>query len=52
MSMARQFINLIAGSPFRWFVLGFDAEPLTKHALHRHVNEAVDMWLAAYGNPA
>lgn len=48
-SMSRQFINLIVGSPVRWFVLGFDAEPLSAEALHAHVEEAIHLWLAAYG---
>lgn len=52
LSMARQFINLIAGSPVRWFVLGFDSEPLTKRDLDSHVNQALCMWLATYATPA
>jgi TetR/AcrR family transcriptional regulator, mexJK operon transcriptional repressor len=49
LSMARQFINLIAGSPVRWFVLGFDSEPLTEQALETHVDDAIQLWLSAYG---
>lgn len=47
--MARQFINLIAGSPVRWFVLGFDTESLSEETLRAHVDGTIHLWLAAYG---
>jgi TetR/AcrR family transcriptional regulator of autoinduction and epiphytic fitness len=47
--MARQLINLITGSPIRWFVLGFDAAPMGKRALQRHIDESISLFLRAYG---
>jgi TetR/AcrR family transcriptional regulator, mexJK operon transcriptional repressor len=47
--MARHFMNLITGSPVRWFVLGFDLVPLTKRALQDHVNGIINLFSRAYG---
>ena len=50
--MARQFMNLITGSPVRWFVLGFDAEPIAERSLREHTRDVVSLFLRAYGQPA
>jgi len=47
--MARQLINLITGSPIRWFVLGFDAAPMGKRALRKHIDDCISLFLRAYG---
>jgi TetR/AcrR family transcriptional regulator, mexJK operon transcriptional repressor len=49
--MARQLINLITGSPVRWFVLGFDPAPMGKRALQKHIDETVSLFLSAYATP-
>jgi TetR/AcrR family transcriptional regulator, mexJK operon transcriptional repressor len=49
--MARQLINLIIGSPVRWFVLGFDPAPMGKRALQKHIDESIRLFLRAYGIP-
>lgn len=48
LTMARNLLNLITGSPIRWFVLGFDPSPLGKRALKKHVEGAIDLFLRAY----
>jgi hypothetical protein len=47
-TMARQLMNLITGSPVRWFVLGFDSQTMTKKIVQRHIHDAVQMFLRAY----
>lgn len=47
--MARQLMNLITGSPVRWFVLGFDPQPIGKRLLQKHINETVCLFLRIYG---
>jgi TetR/AcrR family transcriptional repressor of mexJK operon len=47
--MARQFMNLITGSPVRWFVLGFESKPLSDRGLRRHVDGVVELFSRAYG---
>ena len=47
--MARQFMNLITGSPVRWFVLGFDPKPIAKRSLTKHIDGVVSLFLRAYG---
>lgn len=47
--MARHFMSLITGSPVRWFVLGFDATPLSKRAVREHVGGIVQLFSRAYG---
>jgi len=49
--MARQFMNLITGSPVRWFVLGFESKPLSDDALQRHIDGVIGMFSRAYGCP-
>ena len=48
LTMARHLINLVTGSPVRWFVLGFDPAPLSDAALAKHIHSAVDLFLHAY----
>lgn len=50
--MARQLMSLITGSPVRWFVLGFHAEPLSDHAVQHHLDGVMDLFLRAYGTHA
>lgn len=49
LAMARNLLNLVTGSPVRWFVLGFDPAPLSKRALKKHVDGAIELFLRAYG---
>jgi TetR/AcrR family transcriptional repressor of mexJK operon len=49
--MARHFMSLITGSPVRWFVLGFDSEPIAEHSLRKHIDGVVSLFLRAYGQP-
>jgi len=46
--MARHLMSLITGSPVRWFVLGFDAEPISERSLEKHINGVVGLFLRAY----
>ena len=48
--MARQFMNLISGSPVRWFVLGFESKPLSARALRQHVDGVIDLFSRGYFN--
>ncbi|RXH57246.1 Transcriptional regulator, TetR family [Granulicella sibirica] len=48
LTMARHFMSLITGSPVRWFVLGFDTEPLSERSLRKHVEGVVRVFLRAY----
>jgi TetR/AcrR family transcriptional repressor of mexJK operon len=48
LSMARQLMNLITGSPVRWFVLGFEAHPISKKILQQHIGDTIKMFLRAY----
>jgi hypothetical protein len=43
-------LDLTTGSPVRWFVLGFDPAPLSKRALKKHVDGAIDLFLRTYGS--
>jgi TetR/AcrR family transcriptional repressor of mexJK operon len=47
--MARQFMNLVTGSPVRWFVLGFETEPLSDQALQTHIDGVISLFSRAYG---
>jgi TetR/AcrR family transcriptional regulator, mexJK operon transcriptional repressor len=47
LTMARQFMSLITGSPVRWFVLGFNPASLSKRALEVHLQESVEFFLNA-----
>lgn len=47
--MARHLMSLITGSPVRWFVLGFDSEPIAERSLRRHIDGVVNLFLRAYG---
>jgi TetR/AcrR family transcriptional regulator, mexJK operon transcriptional repressor len=47
--MARHLMSLVTGSPVRWFVLGFDAEPISERSLKKHIDAAVRVFLSAYG---
>jgi len=49
--MARHFMSLITGSPVRWFVLGFDSEPIAERSLGKHIDGVVSLFLRAYGQP-
>jgi TetR/AcrR family transcriptional repressor of mexJK operon len=49
LAMARQLINLISGSPIRWFVLGFDAAPMSKRVQRKHIHACISLFLRAYG---
>jgi hypothetical protein len=49
--MARHLMSLITGSPVRWFVLGFDSEPIAERSLSKHINGVVSLFLRAYGQP-
>ena len=48
LTMARNFMNLLTGSPVRWFVLGFDPVPLTAGALDKHVDDVLKLFMRAY----
>ena len=47
--MARHFMNLITGSPVRWFVLGFESKPLSDRALQKHLDGVIDLFSRGYG---
>jgi hypothetical protein len=47
--MAEHFISLVTGGPVRWFVFGFDPSPLSKIALAKHLNSAIQAFMRAYG---
>ena len=47
--MAEHFISLLTGGPVRWFVFGFDPSPLSKSALGKHLNSAIQAFMRAYG---
>jgi AefR-like transcriptional repressor, C-terminal domain len=47
--MARHLMSLITGSPVRWFVLGFDSEPIAERSLSKHIDGVVNLFLRAYG---
>jgi TetR/AcrR family transcriptional regulator, mexJK operon transcriptional repressor len=47
--MARHFMSLITGSPVRWFVLGFDPDPIDEGSLWKHVDDVLRLFLHAYG---
>lgn len=49
--MARHLMSLITGSPVRWFVLGFDSEPIAERSLSKHIDGVVGLFLRAYGQP-
>lgn len=46
--MAQQLMSLVTGSPVRWFVLGFSAEPLSESAERKHVDGVVGLFLRGY----
>ncbi len=46
--MAQHFVSLITGGPVRWFVLGLDSNPVPKNALHKHLSDAIQVFLRAY----
>jgi TetR/AcrR family transcriptional repressor of mexJK operon len=48
--MARHLISLLTGSPVRWFVMGLETEPISRRALRKHRDEAVDAFLRAYSS--
>jgi TetR/AcrR family transcriptional regulator of autoinduction and epiphytic fitness len=47
--MAQHFMSLITGGPVRWFVLGFEPSSLSKSALQKHLNSAIQVFMRAYG---
>ena len=47
--MAQQFMSLITGGRVRWFVLGFNPSSLSKGALKKHLNSAIQVFMRAYG---
>ncbi len=47
--MAQHFLSLITGGPIRWFVLAFDPSSLSKSALQKHLNSAIQVFIRAYG---
>lgn len=47
--MAQHFMSLITGGPVRWFVLGFEPSSLSKSALQKHLNSAIQVFIRAYG---
>ena len=47
--MAQQFLSLITGGPIRWFVFAFDPSSLSKSALQKHLNSAIQAFMRAYG---
>jgi hypothetical protein len=47
--MAQHFMSLITGGPVRWFVLAFDPSSLSKRALQKHLNSAIQVFMRAYG---
>jgi TetR/AcrR family transcriptional regulator, mexJK operon transcriptional repressor len=49
--MARHLMSLITGSPVRWFVLGFDSEPIAERSLSKHIDGVVGLFLRAYTAP-
>jgi TetR/AcrR family transcriptional regulator of autoinduction and epiphytic fitness len=46
--MAQHFVSLVSGGPVRWFVLGFDPIPMSKNAIHKHLDSAVLIFMRAY----
>jgi TetR/AcrR family transcriptional regulator, mexJK operon transcriptional repressor len=48
LTMARNLMSLLTGSPVRWFVLGFDPKPIPDRAVTRHVESVVELFLRAY----
>jgi len=47
--MAQHFLSLITGGPIRWFVFAFDPSSLSKSALQKHLNSAIQAFMRAYG---
>ena len=47
--MAQHFLSLITGGPIRWFVLAFDPSALSKGALQKHLDSAIQVFIRAYG---
>ena len=48
--MAQHFLSLITGGPIRWFVFAFDPSSLSKSALQKHLNSAIQAFMRAYGH--
>jgi len=49
--MAQHFLSLITGGPIRWFVLAFDPSSLSKSALQKHIDSAIQAFMRAYAAP-
>ena len=49
-AMAQHFISLLTGGSVRWYMLGFVPSSLSKNALQKHLNGAIDVFLRAYGS--
>ena len=47
--MAQHFLSLITGGPIRWFVFAFDPSSLSKSAVQKHLNSAIQVFMRAYG---
>ena len=48
LTMARNLMSLITGSPVRWFVLGFTSKPIGERSLAKHIDGVVSLFLRAY----
>jgi TetR/AcrR family transcriptional regulator of autoinduction and epiphytic fitness len=48
--MAQHFASLVTGGPVRWFVFGFDRSSLSKSALQKYLNSAIQAFMRAYGH--
>ncbi len=46
--MAQQLMSLVTGGSVRWFVLGFDTEPVSESSLKKHIDGVVKLFLLAY----
>jgi hypothetical protein len=42
-------LSLITGGPIRWFVFAFDPSSLSKSAVQKHLNSAIQVFMRAYG---
>lgn len=46
--MAQHFLSLITGGPILWVVLAFDPSSLSKSALQKHLDAAIQVFMRAY----
>ena len=46
--MAQHLMSLMTGGPVRWFVLGLHGSSLSKSALQKHLDSAIEVFMRAY----